>query len=214
MTPIVFDLDGTLVDSLPGIVAAANRLLETEGLAPLPQSQIAGFVGLGERVFLQRLIAATGLEPTGFDALLQRFLPIYEEASQGTPLFPGVAEMLANLSELGVPMGICTNKPSGPLKHVLDGLGIAPMFGAIVAGDSLPVRKPDPAPLFLAFEQLGATRGLYVGDSETDAETAQRAGVPFALYKGGIRTKPIDQIAHDLAFDRFSDVLAFYNGLA
>ena len=212
MMPVVFDLDGTLVDSLPDIAAAANRLLEAEGIVPLPLGTVAGFVGLGERVFIERLIAACDLDPARFDELLGAFLPIYEACSD-TVLFDGVAELLQALSTRGVPLGICTNKPSGPLQHVLAGLPQRDLIGTVIAGDTLPVRKPHPEPLLLAFERLGADRGLYVGDSETDAETARRAGVPFALYKHGIRTTPLDQIPHDLAFDRFDEVLRFYNTL-
>lgn len=213
MMPVVFDLDGTLVDSLPGIARAANRLLAEEGLSPLPQAQIGGFVGMGVDVFLDRLIAATSLEVADRPRLSERFLPIYEEASQGTPLFDGVGDALRVLKARGVPLGICTNKPSGPLKHVLADIPEAALFDVVVAGDTLPLRKPDPAPLMLAFEKLGAVRGLYVGDSETDAETARRAGMPFALFTRGIRVSPVEEIPHDVAFDDFAELEAIYDRL-
>lgn len=87
---------------------------------------------------------------------------------------------------------------------VLQTLGWQDMFDVVIAGDTLPVRKPEPEPLHLAVERLGTKTGLYVGDSETDAETAQRAGVPFALFTKGIRVSPVDQIPHDVAFDDFA----------
>jgi phosphoglycolate phosphatase len=213
MMPVVFDLDGTLVDSLPGIANAANRLLAEEGLAPLPQATVGGFVGMGVEVFLDRLIAATDLDAADRPRLARRFLPIYEEASLGTPLFDGVSEALGLLKARGIPLGICTNKPSGPLRFVLEGLPEASLFDVVIAGDTLPQRKPDPAPLVLAFQKLGATRGLYVGDSETDAETARRANMPFALFTRGIRVSPVHEIPHDVAFDDFARLSGIYDGL-
>lgn len=208
--PVVFDLDGTLIDSLPEIAGAANRLLAEEGRAPLPVAQIGSFVGRGEAVLLERLMRAAGLDLARFDALRPRFTEIYVEASRGTRLFPGVAGMLADFRARGVPLGLCTNKPSAPLRAVLDTLSLTETFGVVVAGDSLPERKPHPAPLRYALDRLGAETGLYVGDSEVDAETAERAGVPFALYTEGIRTLPVDDIPHDVAFSDFGALAAIH----
>lgn len=204
--PVVFDLDGTLIDSLPGIAGSANALLGEQGLAALPRNVVAGFVGLGEQVFLDRLIAATDLDPRQRPALMERFIHHYMAAARGTRLFDGVAEMLDTLAGAGVAMGLCTNKPAAPLAPVLQETGLAHRFGVVVAGDTLPQRKPDPAPLLHAFEVLGQGPGLYVGDSEVDAETARRAGMAFALYTGGIRQTPVADIPHQAAFDDFSNV--------
>lgn len=203
---VVFDLDGTLIDSLPDIAAAANALLADHGLDPLPQAQIGGFVGMGERVFLDRLIAATALEADQFDPLLAEFITHYKASTGRTRVFPGAIEAVQALRAEGIKVGICTNKPGGPLAAVLEAVDLTRWFDAIIAGDTLPVRKPDPAPLRLAFERMGATEGVYVGDSDVDAETAQRAGVPFAFFTEGIRTKSVEEIPHDRAFERFEDV--------
>lgn len=213
--PVVFDLDGTLIDSLPEIAAAANRLLGEEGRPPLAEARIGSFVGRGEAVLLERVMHAAGVDPGRFDSLRPRFTELYIEESRTTRLFPGVAEMLAGFRARGVPLGLCTNKPSGPLRAVLDTLSLDDgTFGVVVAGDSLPERKPHPAPLRFAFDRLGAGTGLYVGDSEVDAETAQRAGVPFALYTEGIRTAPVAEIPHDVAFSDFGDLAAIHASLA
>jgi phosphoglycolate phosphatase len=208
--PVVFDLDGTLIDSLPEIAEAVNRLLAEEGRAPLPVAQIGSFVGRGEAVLLERVMRAAGLDLARFDALRPRFTEIYVEASRTTRLFPGVAEMLADFRARGVPLGLCTNKPSAPLRVVLDTLSLAETFGVVVAGDSLPERKPHPAPLRHALEMLGSTTGLYVGDSEVDAETALRVAVPFALYTEGIRTSPVADIPHDVAFSDFGTLAVIH----
>ncbi|MGJ8603937.1 MAG: phosphoglycolate phosphatase [Marivita sp.] len=214
MTPaVVFDLDGTLIDSLPDIAAAANALLADHGLGPLPQSQVGGFVGMGERVFLDRLIAATALDANEYDTLMAAFIAHYKASTGLTTVFPGALDMLVALKAEGYKIGLCTNKPGVPLAAVLEVLDLARWFNVIIAGDTLPVRKPDPAPLRMAFDRMGATKGLYVGDSDVDAETAQRAGVPFAFFTEGIRTKPVEDIPHDRAFDCFGDLPAICSEL-
>ncbi len=212
--PVVFDLDGTLVDSLPGIAAAANGFLAEHGRPALPVERIGGFVGHGEDVFLERLILAGGLDPACFDDVKPRFSQLYVEASRGTRLFPGVAAMLDGFRAAGVPLGLCTNKPSGPTQVVLEAASLGGVFGAIVTGDSLPERKPDPSPLRAVLSRLGAASGLYVGDSEVDAETAARAAVPFALYTEGIRTRPLAEIPHDHAFSDFGALAGIHSALA
>jgi phosphoglycolate phosphatase len=206
MTAVVFDLDGTLIDSLPGIAHAANTLLTEEGRPALPQAQIAGFVGLGEVVFVERLVDAGGLDPARFDSLMRRFIVHYKAAAQITALFPGAREALARMRAEGWSIGLCTNKPTEPLRAVLDHLDLAGAFDAIVAGDTLDRRKPDPAPLHHAFAGLGAQTGVYVGDSPVDADTARAANTPFVLFTEGIRTVPLKDIPHDRAFDDFAQL--------
>lgn len=206
MRAVVFDLDGTLIDSLPGIAQAANTLLSEEGRPALPQGQVAGFVGLGELVFLERLIAAGGLDPSAFDRLLDRFIVHYKAAAEMTQLFPGAREALSTLKADGWAIGLCTNKPTDPLRAVMDHLDLTGVFDTIVAGDTLERRKPDPAPLRHAFNGLGAEKGVYVGDSPVDAETARAACVPFVLFTEGIRTVPQSDIPHERAFDDFSQL--------
>lgn len=213
MTPIVFDLDGTLIDSLPNVTDAANALLEEEGRAALVPGTVAGFVGWGEAVFIDRLIAQAGLDPAERDRLLARFIAHYKVAGYDTRLMPGVAAALTELREMGVPMGLCTNKPRAPLLSVLEKTRLGDWIGVVVAGDDLAERKPAPEPLLKVLRDLGGTRGVYVGDSMVDAQTARGAGVPFALYTEGIRTDPVEAIPHDLAFSDFGDLRAIYERL-
>ncbi|NNL72961.1 MAG: phosphoglycolate phosphatase [Silicimonas sp.] len=213
MTPVVFDLDGTLIDSLPDVTEAANALLSDEGLEPLPPSSVAGFVGLGERVFLDRLIATTGLDRAEYDRLMERFIGHYKTATRNTRLFPGVREALDDLRSDGVPLALCTNKPSAPLEPTLEAGGLIGVFDVVVAGDTLPSRKPDPGPLRYIMDKLSAGRCIYVGDSEVDAETAVNASVPFVLFTEGIRQLPVSEIPHTVAFSDFRTLRGIYHSL-
>ena len=204
MTPVIFDLDGTLIDSLPSLTKAANELLDRRGLPPLGIETVEGFVGRGERVFVERLIAATALEPDEFDHLLAEYMPIYEIAALETVLMPGAREALDALKSEGVALGLVTNKPRAPLVPTLETVALVPYFDVIMAGDDLERRKPDPEPLYEAMRVLGAESCIYVGDSDVDAETAKRAAQPFVLYTEGIRTTPIEDIPHSVAFNDFA----------
>jgi phosphoglycolate phosphatase len=200
---LVFDLDGTLIDSAPDIHATANRVLAARGLPTFDFTTVRGFIGNGVPVLVQRLLAAQGLPDDGplHADLVREFVQFYEEALDLTRLYPGVAEMLDSLSEAGHPLAICTNKPTGPARAALRHFGLAGHFPVVIGGDSLPCRKPDPAPLHAAITGLATTRALFVGDSEVDADTAAAAGVPLALFTGGYRKAPPEALAARLIFD-------------
>lgn len=206
MKAIVFDLDGTLIDSAPSIHVAANRLLVAEGLPEVTFTQFRGFIGHGVGVLIERMMAAVGLpaDPNRHAALQASFMELYETAVDETVLYPGVAEALAFLGSEGWAMAICTNKPMAPTRAVLRHFGLLETFSVIISGDSLPQRKPDPAPLLAAIREMGASRALFVGDSEVDAETADRAGVPLALYTEGYRKAAVSDLPHLVAFNDFA----------
>lgn len=213
MTPVVFDLDGTLTDSLPDVAHAANALLADEGATAVAPGTVAGFVGWGEGIFIDRLIAHAGLDPAARDSLLDRFIGHYTAAGDRTRLMPGVAEALSGLKDMGVPMGLCTNKPRAPLLPVLETSGLGDWITVVVAGDDLARRKPAPEPLLAVLRALDAPRAIYIGDSIVDAQTARAAGVPFALYTEGIRTDPVAAIPHDAAFADFALLGGLYDRL-
>lgn len=200
---LVFDLDGTLIDSAPQIHAAANFVFGSKGLPDSSPQTVRGFIGNGVEVLVSRLMAHQGLaQDDGLHAeLVGSFIKIYEEAFDLTTLYPGVQAMLADLAARGYGLGICTNKPEGPTRAVLRHFGLAPLFGVVVGGDTLPQRKPDPAPLQAALAGFAPGKALFVGDSEVDAETAARAAVPFALFTGGYRTAAADSLGARLIFD-------------
>ncbi len=206
---IVFDLDGTLIDSAPDLHAAAERTLKRLGRPGVTLAQVTGFIGNGVPKLVERCLAATGGVPEeGAGTALALFRSFYDADPVAlTRPYPGVPAMLERLAEAGCRIGVCTNKPQGPAEAILAALSIGRHVGAVVGGDTLPVIKPDPAPLWLCFERLRAgTARLYVGDSETDAAAAKAAGVPFALFSGGYRKTPAEAMGAAYVFGRFDEL--------
>ncbi len=208
MARIVFDLDGTLIDSAPDIHGIANMLLEQEKKPGITLLQTREFIGNGAAVFVQRLRDAAGIDDSEHVRVYNAFVAAYNDAVTLTEIYPGVVEALEALRAAGHSLGICTNKPIQPCKSVLQHLDLEKYFDTVWGGDSLTVHKPDPTPLHAAFDALPVGPRLYVGDSEVDAETAERAIVPFLLYTNGYRKSPVARIPHRAAFDNFADLPA------
>lgn len=201
---ILFDLDGTLVDSAPDIQAAVNRMLEGEGRAALDLATVTRFIGNGLPKLVERVMAVSDLAQDQHARLTAVTLALYNAG--GTALtrpYPGVVQALTALLARGHVLGVCTNKPEGAARAVLTDLGLMPLFQAVVGGDRLAVTKPDPAPLRLCAEELEAEYIIFVGDSEVDAATAEAAGVPFLLFTEGYRKGPVAAMPHRAAFDDF-----------
>nr|WP_156883553.1 phosphoglycolate phosphatase [Salipiger mucosus] len=205
MQAVVFDLDGTLIDSAPDLHAAANKVLAAEGVPPITFAQARSFIGHGSADLIRKVMLASGLgeDPDEHARLLEAFMVHYNGPPALTTPYPGVLDALARLEGSRVTMGLCTNKPGGPTEIALRHFGLERFMRVAAHGDTLEARKPDPAPLHHVFAELGAPGGLYVGDSEVDAETAERAGLPFALYTEGYRKTPVPELYHTYAFDHF-----------
>jgi phosphoglycolate phosphatase len=216
MAAVIFDLDGTLVDSAPDIHAAVTRLLADVGETALSAQVVKSFIGNGVPTLVARVLAACGHGP---DPARQadwqaRFLRHYEaDSATLTQLYPGVTAALSALCDEGHQLALCTNKPEGPARHILGAFGLAGLFPVVVGGDSLPQRKPDPAPLLAAAAGLDGP-ALFVGDSEVDAETALAARLPFLLFTEGYRKSPVSALPHAARFDRFADLPALVARLA
>ncbi|MGB5864783.1 MAG: phosphoglycolate phosphatase [Sulfitobacter sp.] len=204
---IVFDLDGTLIDSAPDIRGVANRLLRPHG-AQITLAQTHSFIGNGVDVFVARMLDTLDLNSDLAKELVPEFKRAYLVAVHETVAYPHVFEALDRLLVEGHRLGLCTNKPLAPCMAVLDHLSLTGYFETVWGGDSLEVHKPDPAPLNAAFDALGDGPCLYVGDSEVDAETAQSAAVPFLLFTEGYRKTDVADIPHTATFSEFDDLPA------
>jgi phosphoglycolate phosphatase len=210
MARVVFDLDGTLVDSNPTLTATVNLLLAGLGRPPIDAATCAGFVGKGVAVLVRRCLEHTGGVPGDDPAPhVARFRALYAaDPVTGTAHYPGVPGALAALARAGHGLGVCTQKPDAPALAILKALGLMPPVTAFTGGDSLEVLKPDPRMLAHTAGQLAPGRLIYVGDSETDAETARRAGVPFLLHTEGYRRAPPEALPHAAAFGDFAELPA------
>ncbi|MBI2822219.1 MAG: HAD-IA family hydrolase [Acidobacteria bacterium] len=174
---LVFDLDGTLIDSLQDLADSVNAVLEHYAAGPLPASLIREFIGGGAPELVRRSLAASGIEGQQEKALT-RFLRHYQQhCLVKTRPYPGIARTLARL-HTQVALAVLTNKPYASTRHILDSLHIGAYFKLIAAGDTFAVRKPDPRGLQAIMRQFQTAPGrtLMVGDSQIDMETGKRAG--------------------------------------
>lgn len=181
----IFDLDGTLVDSVDDLHASVDHALRSLGLPPRTRDEVRGFVGEGARVLLERAVAPhAGL----VDAALEAWRPHYEaHCLDRTRPYPGVPELLAGATRV---LAVQTNKPGGMARKILDGLGLLPRFAAVIGGDEAP-RKPDPAGALALMARLGATPAetVFVGDSLVDVATARAAGVRLVAVTWGFASR-------------------------
>lgn len=209
---VVFDLDGTLIDSAPDLRLAANHLLAENGRAPLTVGQVIKMVGDGVRKLVERAFAATGDAVSGadLDALGERFLHFYEgHAADLSRPFPGAEAAVAHLHGQGCVLGVCTNKPRQPALEILDALGLGGYIHTVLGGDSLDgIRKPDPRHLLATIERLGATPGeaVMVGDNENDVAVARAAGVPVIAVTFGYARGAPEDLGADLLIDHFDEL--------
>lgn len=213
---VIFDLDGTLIDSALDIHATANRVMGEMGFAALTLAEVQAFVGKGLPNLVARLLERHGEDPAGphLGPAIARFETEYLTAHRLTTLYPGARPALDHLLASGAALGLCTNKPIGPARAVMDHLNLTPLFTALLGGDSLTCRKPDPEHLHATARALNRRKVIFVGDSEVDADTAKAAGVPFLLFTEGYRKSPVDQIPHSAAFADWGQLPALVTQLA
>jgi phosphoglycolate phosphatase len=209
---LIFDLDGTLIDSAPDLHRSLNAVLAEQGRAPVALADIRAMVGDGAAKLVERGFADTGnvVESAALPELVQRFLLHYSAGRHAlTAVFPGVAETLALLQERGCRLGVCTNKPYGPTMEILALLGLTGFFGAVTGGDSLPVRKPDPGHLLGTLDLLGAAaeHAVMIGDSANDVAVARAAGVPALVVRYGYTRTPVEELGADAIIERFDDII-------
>lgn len=191
---VLFDLDGTLVDSRADLADAVDAALERNALPALGQERIIEFVGAGARNLIQRALQAVGATADRTEAVLATFFGEYRQNHlHKTRLYPHVEPTLQRIHALGLKLGLVSNKPYEFSASLLRHFGLAPLFTAVLGGDSLPQRKPDPRPLLAALEACGAgpAEALLVGDGEHDMQGALAAGIYAVGVTYGFREAPV-----------------------
>ena len=210
MRTVVFDLDGTLADTSADLIAAANACFRGLGHGDLLDQRDALTAFHGGRAMLRLGFGRLGIvSEAAVDAQYPVLLAAYGAAiDRQTHIYPGAVEAVEELRRAGYATAVCTNKPEGLAETLLQRLGVRDLFGALVGAGTLPVRKPDPAPLFEAIRRAGgdAQRALLVGDTATDRDTGRAAGVPVALVTFGPEGTGVARLAPDALLDRFADL--------
>ena len=214
----LFDLDGTLVDSAPDLAAAVDQMLEHLGRSPVGIDRVRDWVGNGASVLVRRALAGRSdwepAEPKD-DALFNDALAIFFHAygqinGRHAVVYDGVEACLERLQQHGCKLAVVTNKPEQFVAPLLEQMGLDHWFDLSIGGDTLPVKKPDPAPLLHAMESLGGTRGttVMVGDSAADVDAALAAGVPCVAVRYGYNFgRPVETLGADAVVDSLAELL-------
>jgi phosphoglycolate phosphatase len=201
---IVFDLDGTLIDSAPELTSALNSGLSEVGRRQLDVEEVITMIGDGIAKLVER-----GLEATGGPLGAERFREVTDRVQEFywnveiSPPYPGVPEMLEKLHGDGLKLAVCTNKPYEPALKILQGVGIADRFSAITGGDGPAGRKPDAGPLRALLAEIGAApeAAVMVGDSHNDVGTARAAGVAAIAVAYGYSAVPVEELGADIVIE-------------
>jgi phosphoglycolate phosphatase len=208
---VVFDLDGTLADTAPDLMAALNAVLAREDLPPANLPSTRAMIGGGLRALLGRALHARGADP-GEDRFEELFVDLRARyragiARESRP-YPGVAAALEAIAAAGARLAVCTNKPSDLAAALLGELGLACHFAAIIGPDGAPAAKPDPRHLLFAIEQAGGERrrAIMVGDSASDARAARAAGLPLILVDFGYADAPLAELGADVLISHFDQL--------
>lgn len=206
---LIFDLDGTLIDSAPDLAAALNKVLIEARRDPVTLHQVTQMIGDGVATLVERGFEATGGAPDDPGHHLDRFHHHYNNATAAlTALYPGVLDTLQALRAGGYRMGLCTNKPAQPTASVLDAFGLTEFFEAVAGGDTFPVRKPSPGHLLglLRQMQVDPEHAVMIGDSPNDVQVALNAAVPVIAVSYGYRRVPAEDMGADLLIERFAQL--------
>jgi phosphoglycolate phosphatase len=208
---VIFDLDGTLVDSAPDLMAATNHVLSLLDRRPITMAEVRTFVGNGAKALIARGCAASGdaLDERSLDYYHAEFLRYYaRNIAVGSEVFPGVLKLLKQCANEGILMGVCTNKVEDLSVRLIKALDMTEYFGAVVGPDTINIAKPDPAPYFETLKRLGVkpANSIMVGDSETDILTARAAGVPVIAVTFGYTRNPVQDFFPDYAVSHFDEV--------
>jgi phosphoglycolate phosphatase len=208
---IVFDLDGTLVDTAPDLISALNYVLDREGMAPVPLKSARTMIGAGARKLLERGLEVDGrvIDVADIDRLTKDFIDYYaDHIADASRPFDGLESALDDLKALGYQFAVCTNKLEWLSKRLLDQLGLSPRFAAICGADTFGVAKPDPAILRQTLVRAGGdvSAAIMVGDAGPDIGVARRAGIPVIGVEFGYTDVPIAELKPDRLIGHFSQL--------
>ncbi len=207
---LIFDLDGTLVDTAPDLMAATNQIMAMEGRHAVSEAQIRQFVGHGAMDLIKRGLAATGSVPgeARLRILHRNFLDFYgANISTHSQLFDGLMLLLDKATAQGLKMGVCTNKVEALSHKLLKAIGLDSYFSGLVGGDTLAIMKPNAEPYVEVARRLGvnARNTIMFGDSETDIRTAQNVGVPVIAVSFGYTIKHVSHFKPDFVIDHYDE---------
>ena len=211
---LIFDLDGTLIDSKLDLALAVNAMLTEMGREPLPHEQIFGYIGQGAPKLIARALGK-GASQEECVRGLEFFIQYYSiHKLDNTSLYPGVRETLDALS--GMPMAVLTNKPVGASRGILQGLGLAETFQIIYGGNSFERKKPDPMGVETILREFGAAPAqvMFVGDSEIDVQTARNAGTWVCGVTYGFGSHRLTEFPPDLLVDNLTELVPHLSGAA
>ncbi|PCJ30526.1 MAG: phosphoglycolate phosphatase [Alphaproteobacteria bacterium] len=209
---VIFDLDGTLVDSARDLSAALNHVLKQASRPEIALSEVRHMVGDGARALIIKGFSETGHLPeaTEIDIIQDEFLNYYSDhITDQTIIFPGALRVIETLANMKIPLGLCTNKAIKLTKKIMAEFDLTDYFSTIVGGDSFDYRKPDPRHLISTLEIMKADpqRAVMVGDSRNDIMAAQRAGIHVIGVSFGYSKTPIAELNPDMVIDHYDDFL-------
>ena len=208
-TAIVWDLDGTLVDSAPDLASALNTVLDMRGFFTLSINEVRAMIGNGVPKLVERGFNAVGvrLDTDQLDELVAIFAKQYAAcATERTRPYPHIVETLEEIHAMNIPMGVCTNKPEAFTRQILEGLGLATYFSSMVGGDTTSTRKPDPQPVLACLRGLVSepASSVMIGDSVHDVHAAHAAGVTIGVVPWGYRSAPVEELGADFVLHDLS----------
>jgi phosphoglycolate phosphatase len=205
---VLYDLDGTLIDSAKDMQLAVSHVLADHGLPAVTEDDLRNYMGQGSKVTMGKAFAKYGktLDDETLSAVTREFVRYYEaDPVSHTTAFAGVADVVARLGRLGLKQGVCTNKFERPSRMILEHLKLMPPITDLAGADTFPVRKPDPRHILMLLERMGTDpkRAIMIGDSINDVESAHGAGLPAVLVSWGYTDKPASELGAEAVIQQF-----------